>query len=255
MDAAVNLKEQPDIKTLLYVLGSSGLKKEQQEVETLVDYLESMGNQFSQMIGELQAMREELEKMQDKGIRATVSRVLEGAENKTQEIWGKVSMIGKNLIQSAKNALAVFREKGVNALRRAVSAMKIPQVLSAVKNMMHRGEEKMNGKAEKTQMLAQELHKAREHRRNIGRILTGKRAKEPEQAADRGILANVQKAFLTCGRMYAGMEQAADKALHRVEQFCRGAEEKPSVKADLRQLSDREFEKQSGKLEKKEQTR
>lgn len=89
MDAAVNLKEQPDIKTLLYVLGSSGLKKEQQEVETLVDYLESMGNQFSQMIGELQAMREELEKMQDKGIRATVSRVLEGAENKTQEIWGK----------------------------------------------------------------------------------------------------------------------------------------------------------------------
>ena len=111
--------------------------------------------------------------------------------------------------------------------------MKIPQVLSAVKGMMHHRVKKMNEKAEKTQMLAQELHKAREHRRNIGRILTGKRAKEPEQAADRGILANVQKAFLTCGRMYAGMEQAADKALHRVEQFCRGAEEKPSVKADL----------------------
>lgn len=256
MDAAVNLKEQPDIKTLLYVLGSSGLKKEQQEVETLVDYLESMGNQFSQMIGELQAMREELEKMQDKGIRATVSRVLEGAENKTQEIWGKVSMIGKNLIQSAKNALAVFREKGVNALRRAVSAMKIPQVLSTVKGMMHHRVKKMNEKAEKTQMLAQELHKAKEHRRNVGRILAGRGAKEPTgQAADRGILANVQKAFLTCGRMYAGMEQAADKALHRVEQFCREAEKKPSVKADLRQLSDREFEKQSGKLEKKEQTR
>ncbi|MCI8339965.1 MAG: hypothetical protein HFH62_15040 [Lachnospiraceae bacterium] len=256
MDAAMNLKEQPDIKTLLYVLGSSGLKKEQQEVETLVDYLESMGNQFSQMIGELQAMREELEKMQDKGIRTTVSRVLEGAENKTQEIWGKVSMIGKNLIQSAKNALAVFREKGVNALRRAVSAMKIPQVLSAVKGMMHHRVKKMNEKLEKTQMLAQELHKAKEHRRNVGRILAGRGAKEPTgQAADRGILVKVQKVFLTCGKMYAGMERMADTALQRVEQFCRGAEKKTSVKADLKQLRNQKPEQRSIPSVKKEQSR
>lgn len=255
MDAAMNLREQHDIKELFEVLQGSGLKKEQQEVETLVDYLESMGNQFSQMIGELQAMRGELEKMRDKGIRASVSRVLESAENKTQEIWGKVSMIGKNLIQSAKNALAAFREKGVNALRKAVSAMKIPQVLSAVKGMMHHGAEKMNGKAEKTQMLAQELHKAREHRRNIGRILTGKRAKEPEQAADRGILARIQKIFLSCGKMYAGMEQAADKALHRVEQFCRGAEKKPSVKADLKRLKNQKPEQRRVPPVKKEPSR
>lgn len=256
MDAAVNLRQQPDMKELFEILQGNGLKKEQQEVETLVDYLESMGNQFSQMIGELQEMREELEKMQDRGIRATVSRVLEGAENKTQEIWGKVSMIGKNLIQSAKNALAAFREKGVNALRRAVSAMKIPQVLSAVKNMMHRGAEKMNGKAEKTQMLAQELHKAREHRRNVVRILTGKRAKEPtEQAADKGILAKVQGVFLACGKMYAGMEQKADKALHRLEQFCRGAEKRPSVKADLKQLKNHRPEQRSVPPVNKEQLR
>lgn len=29
MDAAINLNEQPDIKTLLHVLESNGLKKEQ----------------------------------------------------------------------------------------------------------------------------------------------------------------------------------------------------------------------------------
>ena len=51
MEAAVNLREQPDIKNLLYVLESSGLKEEQQEVETLVDYLESMENQLREMQG------------------------------------------------------------------------------------------------------------------------------------------------------------------------------------------------------------
>lgn len=57
MEAAVNLREQPDIKNLLYVLESSGLKEEQQEVETLVDYLESMENQFSRMLSELREMQ------------------------------------------------------------------------------------------------------------------------------------------------------------------------------------------------------
>lgn len=256
MDAAVNLKEQSDIKTLLYVLGSNEMKKEQQEVETLVDYLESMGSQFSQMLEELQAVRKELVKMQDKGVRAAVSRIAEKAENRTQVIWGRISMIGKNLVRSAKNAVTAFKEKGVDALRKAVSAMKIPQVLSTVKSMMHHGAEKMNGKAEKTQMLAQELYQVKEHRRNIGRILTGRRAKEPmEQVADKGILAKVQGVFLTCGKIYVSMEQKAERALNHVEKFCRGTEKKTSVKADLKQLKNPKTEKKSVQLANQEQTR
>lgn len=82
MEAAVNLREQPDIKNLLYALESSGLKKEQQEMETLVDYLEGMENQFSRMLSELREMQGTLTKIQDKGIRATVSRIVVNAEGK-----------------------------------------------------------------------------------------------------------------------------------------------------------------------------
>lgn len=153
MSAAVNLKEQPDIKEFIYVLESNGLIREQQEVESLVDLLENIGNQFTQMIGELQAVRGELVNMQNKSIRATVSRAVENAEGKTQEILGKIFAIGKNLVCSVKKAVVVFKEKGVDVLRKAVSAMKIPQVLSAIKNLLHNGKERMNGKAEKTQIL------------------------------------------------------------------------------------------------------
>ena len=239
MDAAVNLREQPDIKELFVVLQDHGLEKERQEVTALVDYLENMGNQFSQMLGELQAVRGELEKMQDKGIRATVSRVVESAESRAQEIWGQISMIGRNLVRSAQNAVAAFKEKGVDALRKAVSAMNIPTVLSAMKDILHSGAESMNRKAEKTAMLAEQLYKARGYRKNIGRILMGRQTKEPtEWAADKGILAKIQRVFLSCGRIFAGMEQKADKALQCVEEFCQGAEKKPSVKADLKQKPD-----------------
>ena len=254
MSETVNLKEQPDIKELIYVLECNGLKRGQQEVESLVDILENIGEQFTQMLGELQAVRGELANMQNKGIRATVSRTLENAEGKTQEILGKIFEIRKNLVCSAKNAVAVFKEKGVDALRKAVSAMKIPQVLSAIKSMLHNGKEKMNGKAEKTQLLAQEIYKVKEHRKNIGRIITGKQVKKPTEQADRGILAKIQRTFLSCGKVYAGLEQKAEKALNCVEEFCRGAEKKPSVKEDLRMLKHRKAEQRSVPT-KQEQTR
>lgn len=81
-EAAVNLREQLDIKKLIYALESSRLKEEQQEVETLVDYLEGMVNQFSRMLSELREMQGTLSKIQDKGIRATVSRIVANAEGK-----------------------------------------------------------------------------------------------------------------------------------------------------------------------------
>lgn len=255
MSEAVNLKQQPDIKELIYILESNGLERGQQEVESLVDFLENIGEQFTQMLGELQGVRSELVNMQNKGIRATVSRTLENAGEKTQEIMGKVFEIRKNLICSAKNAVEVFKEKGVDALRKAVSAMKIPRVLSAIKNMLHNGKDRMNEKAEKTQMLAQEIYKAKEHRKNIGRIIIGKQAKEPTEQADRGILTKIQRAFLSCGKVYAAMEQKAEKALNRVEVFCRGSEKKSSVKADLRVLKNKKSEQRSVPMTEKEQTR
>lgn len=57
---------------MINALESSRLKEEQQEVETLVDYLEGMENQFSRMLSELREMQGTLSKIQDKGIQATV---------------------------------------------------------------------------------------------------------------------------------------------------------------------------------------
>lgn len=245
MEAAVNLREQPDIKNLLYALESSGLKKEQQEVETLVDYLEGMENQFSRMLSELREMQGTLTKIQDKGIRATVSRIVVNAEGKWREMQGQVSLIRENLIRSARNAVSAFKERGAEALRKMVFAMKIPNALCLMKNVLHSGMESMNRKAAKIAIIGGELGKAKGHLKNVVRVLTGKKAKDlTERNSDRGILAFIQKTCLTCGKMYSAMEQKTDFALKRIEQSSRETEEKSSVKADLRELK-------KGKLEKR----
>ncbi len=117
----------------------NGLAKEQQEVESLVNYLEGMESQFGKVLEELKEVRGQLTQIQDKGIRATAARVIDNAENKVQEIGSQISLIKQNLIRSAKNAVESFKEKGVDALRKVVSAMKIPNAFSLLKGGLHSG--------------------------------------------------------------------------------------------------------------------
>ena len=239
METATALREQPEIRELFQVLEGNGLKKERQEVETLVDYLEGMESQFGRVIEELKEVRGQLEQIQDKGIKATAARLLDSAEGKAQEIGGQIALVKTNLVRSARNAVQEFKEKGVDALRRAVSAMKILTVLSLLKEGLHGCMESMNKNAAKIGIVGGELGRAAQHTKNAGRVLIGRRIKEPaEQKGDKGVLAGIQKAFLSFGRSFSVMEKAAENAQKRVEQFSRGEDKKPSVKAELRRIKD-----------------
>lgn len=178
MEAAIALREQPEIRKLFEVLEGSGLNKERQEVEILVEYLEGMESQFGQVFEELKEVRGQLEQIQDRGIKATAARLLENAGGKVQEIGGQISLVRTNLIHSAKNAVQDFKEKGVDALRKAVSAMRIPAALSLLREGLHGGVESMDRTAAKIGIVGGELNKAAQHTKNAGRALIGRRTRE-----------------------------------------------------------------------------
>ncbi len=256
MEAATALREQPEIRELFEVLEGNGLKKERQEVETLVNYLEGMESQFGQVIEELKEVRGQLAEIQDKGIKATAARLLDNAEGKVREIGGQVALVKTNLVRSAKNAVQEFKGKGVDALRRAVSAMKIPAALSVLKEGLHSGMESMERNAAKIGIVGGELNQAAQHTKNAGRALIGRRTKEPvEPKGDKGVLAKIQKAFLSFGRSFASMERATENAQKRMEQFSRGEDRKPSVKAELKRIKSEKPERQKVQPMMQEQAR
>ena len=127
------LMEQPEIAEiveLFRVLEGNGLTKEQKEVESLIKYLDGMEVQFGQVLEELRDVKEQLSQIQNGGVKASVLRIAEQAQRKVQEVGGQLNTVRKNLIQSAGNALQTYKEKGKDALRKAVSAMKIPSALA-----------------------------------------------------------------------------------------------------------------------------
>lgn len=208
------LKDQPEIVDLLQVLMENGLKKEQREVESLVTYLDSMEEQFGQVFLELQEVRKQLAQIQDSGAKASVQRLV-------------------------KQAGEVFREKGVDALRKTVAAMKIPSALAKLEKGLHGAREHMNRHAEQMAVLGSELHVAGSHARNIGRILVGKAAREVEpQTPDGGFTAKIRKSFLAMSGRFSSMEQTTIHVKKRLEQFVKKEEMKPSVKGELKKLKE-----------------
>lgn len=234
--AQVKLSEQPEIIDLLRVLEQSKLMKERQEVESLVNYLDSMENQFGEVLKELREVKGQLTQIQDKGVKSSATRLMEGAENKIGEIGSQLKTVRENIVKSAKQAVRTFQEKGVGALQKAVEAMKIPAALSRLKEAFHSGKESMNKQADKMAVISGEIHAAKNHAKNVGRIFMGKAEKAAEpQNTDKGIAARMEKSYLACGRGFERMEQATDRAIKKLEKFMERGK-KPSVKEELTKL-------------------
>ena len=231
------LMEQPEIVELFRILEGNGLTKEQKEVESLVKYLDGMEVQFGQVLEELRDVKEQLSQIQDGGVKASVLRIAEQAQGKVQEVGGQLNTVRKNLIQSAGNALQTYKEKGKDALRKAVSSMKIPSALARIQEGLRGAVESMNRQVDKMEVLSGELHAAGGHIKNVGRIFRGKEQKKVEpQTADKGITAKIRKSFLTISGRLSSMEQTTENLRRRLEQFVRKEEKKPSVKGELKKI-------------------
>lgn len=234
-EQAFALREYPQIIELMEILEQNGLTKERDEVSSLVEYIGSMEETLSQMRGELQEMHREVKQIQDKGLQARCSRLLDAAQEKVTQTGDMVTTVKNNFVRAAGNAVKTFKEKGRAALVQAVRAMKIPTVLSRMKNGLHTAARSMQEAAGKVDMKREQLHEVSVHLQNAGRALSGKPAQELSALdSDKGILAKVRKSLEGLGRTFAAMGDRAGNLEETLQKD--GPEQKPSVKTKLRVL-------------------
>lgn len=129
-ESALALREHPQIIELLSVLEQHSLSKQKEEVQALVGYIDGMEEKLSQMMDEMKAMRLEVEKLHNKGIRTQCAQLVGTAEEKIRQGKAMLSTARTNFVSAAGRMLGTFQEKGRAALRHAVQALRIPAVLS-----------------------------------------------------------------------------------------------------------------------------
>lgn len=232
------LGELPQIRELLSVLEQNNLQQQKEEVQTLVEYIDSMEDKLAQMMDEMKEMRLEMGKLHDKGIRARCSQLLTSAEGKVHQVKAMVATTKENLIFSAGRMVETFQEKGRAALRHAVQALRIPSVLSRMEHGFSHASQAMEQCAGKLDVIREELHQAGSHMKSAGRTLAGKDAQQAQELeADKGALAKLRNLFTSCGMTFSHMERSAGQLAEKA------GGEKSSVKSELRGLRSSQAEK------------
>ena len=221
-ESALALREHPQIIELLSVLEQNSLSKQKEEVQALVGYIDGMEEKLSQMMDEMKAMRLEVEKLHDKGIRARCAQLVGTAEGKIRQ--------GKTMLSTARTNFVSAAGRRA-ALRHAVQALRIPAVLSRMERGFSHASQAMEQCAGKLDVIRDELHQAGGHMKNAGRALAGKEALEAQKLeADKGALARLRGLFTSCGKTFAQMERSAGRLAEKA------GGEKSSVKTELRGL-------------------
>ena len=235
----IRLAEQPNIMALLQTLEDNRLNKEKQEVEALVNCLDSMEEQYGKILGEMQGIRGELGKMRESQTKIQLSDITGHAEQKVQEFGEQLKKMKENLVKFAKFSVEQCKKKGATMLKKVVSGMKIPQAISKLENAISRAQSGIEQQAIKAGAIRQELQSIGGHTKNVGNMLIGKEAKEiPADAASVG---RVEKLLLQVVKRLEKMEQMAGKMRGGLEQFAMG-KQKTSVKSELKHLKERRTE-------------
>lgn len=179
----ISLKIHPQILDLYEVLEQNGLHKQKEEVQSLVGYIENMEYNLSVMMSEIQEMHTQVNRLNDRGVRAQCTKIVSNVEDKVQQAKTMVSIAKVKTIQSAGNAVKAFQEKGKSALVQMVQAMRIPSVLSSMRNGLSHAAQSVRQSAEKLDGLREQIHEAGGYVKNAGRALSGESARRISRAA------------------------------------------------------------------------
>lgn len=254
----VPIGEQEHLKEFFKLLNENGQRQEAAEFSALVTQLSNMEQQYSAVLSELQAVRGQLDRIQDKGIKSALLKGVSAIQEKVTQAKEQLTHIKADLSQSVKKALSNVKQQGISALNKAVDFMGIKTALADMRESLQSSISRTQKSIDRINAIGSELHALNEHSRNLGRALTGREAKElTARNEDKGVLAAVAKPLKKSKSMLENMEKGVTRAIQSVDRLeqaaAKGREQKPSIREGLKAAKEQEHPKRKPSPQKKQE--
>ena len=125
MEHKQNLLDQENMKSFLQLLEENGMHDEKLSVQLLAGYVDQMEFQFNTVLEELKSVRQELNTIQDKTLRATASRAVDKVVTKVEEAKGQLMKLKNHIVKTVDKAITEFKEHGKSALVTAMKSLNV----------------------------------------------------------------------------------------------------------------------------------
>ncbi len=259
-----NGKEIDEIQTLLEWMVQQGKKEAAQDFLQVAKYLEEMQTQISVMTKELQEVKQQLSQFQQEQPRQQVAETIQevsNLQNMITNISEKMSIGTEHLKNTIAEAITTVREKGKEEVNQVLQ-----KGISKVKSMVEKNREKIAITLDKYQKLAKKIDAIGEELKqvgtsigNVGRLATGKDAKEVSKEQQgigitRGINQPIKKNIVSLQQKL----ERTDNMLEKLDKISKdlGKEVKQEQRISIQEkLSEKKEMVEQKKLAKKKEKR
>ncbi|MEG2330562.1 DUF6674 family protein [Anaerorhabdus sp.] len=239
MEDRQTLLEQNNMKKFLQLLEENGMKEQKQEVEFLAGYIDQMDFQFTNVLDELKNVRQELNVIQDKTLRATALRAVDKVTNKVEVAKGTLVKLKEHVISTVDKAVINFKEHGKSALVTAMKSLNVKGMLESIHGTLQHVIKSADHEIDNLTKLGNEIHAVNFHMKNIGKTIMGKDTQEPtSRRSDSGLLSKVQESLFFSMKACATMSQKTESILVKIKDV-EEKHEKKSVRNDLKEIKDK----------------
>lgn len=238
--AIVEINNVLDLQKILFACNKL---KEQQQMDLLVNQIKEMEKNYSAVIQELNAIKEQLREMEarDKAPGGVLSKLAQEADSKVTEQFNKFQNLKKDLNEKAGKLIQKFKEMGITALNNVCQFLGIKEKLITLRDATRSNEMKDIQATEKIENIQIELGLAKMHMKNIGRVATGKETLYPSELPEskQGVvnkfLEKLKSLYSKEAKLFSSIVTKLDKAIDKFDAL----EAKASV---LGKLSDNKKE-------------
>ena len=233
------------IQQFMKLLEENGRQGQAADLSALMWYMDGMSRQYDAVLQELQSVRQQLAQVQEPSAKYVIQGAAAKLEHKAHQIKDTLDSLWEKIAGCATAAVENFKEAGVSALDKAVSAI-------GMKNVLESLQEKISGmiadtkqNIEKVESIGHELRSVGGHLKNAGRAVTGKETQVVDggqegrfqsvvlapMRATQKLLSNMNNATLAAIGGVENLEVSAEAA--REARAERQAEKKPSIRKAL----------------------
>lgn len=225
-----SIEDMDIIKQLTELLESQNMQGQSQDFMALFQYAAGMQVQLALMAEELYGVKEQLARLQAAGVqsskpqamKADLTKKMEGLETHISQLSKRLSAIKDHLIETAKQAVNAWKEKGREGLNRVLRTG-----VSGVKNLLQDYRGKLvetltdyEKTANQIDSIGDELKQIGNSFVNVGRLLTGKGTQEVSDektgvALTRAVNASIKKRI-------SGLQSSlgqVDRMTEKLDQF------------------------------------
>ncbi len=224
------IAENEQVKALLALLKEND-SPAYADFAKLIESVTGMEDRLSIAVGELAAMREDLQKMQDRSLKASLQKTCKTLEGNIASMQQKLSELKGKIVEGCRHILEDFKERGTIALNGLANFLHLKPALEAIRQGAENHQQVSNRAMERIDAFVSEYHEAGKHLKNMRLALMGK---EPVQQAKTGgeIARYVKAPYRAC---MGTIKKNAEKAIAALEGLEQQAQRRPSVLAAMRE--------------------